>query len=82
MDKAQLSYKIPQRPSSPLQNASEANQASGSEDLPYGGFIVIIVGYFKQIPPVVDKMIYTEGNAESSLLFKDIQNVFILKQTQ
>ena len=38
-------------------------QASGQEDLPYGGFIVILVGDFQQLPPVGDKPMYTEGNS-------------------
>ena len=57
-------------------------QASGREDLLYSGFIVIIVGYFQQIPPVGDKPMYTEGNAEASLLLNKIQHIVILKQPQ
>ena len=57
-------------------------QASEREDLPYGRFIVILVGYFQQLSPVGDKPMYTEGNSEASLLFKNIQNVVILKQPQ
>ena len=82
MDEAQLSHKMPRRLSIPLQNASEANQASGREDLPYGGFIVILVGDFQQLPPVGDKPMYTEGNTEASLLFNNIQSDVILKQPQ
>ena len=47
-------------------------QTSGQEDLPYSGFIVILVGNFQQLPPVGDKPMYTEGNAEASLLFNSI----------
>ena len=57
-------------------------QASGQEDLPYGVFIVILVGYFQQLPPVGDKPMYTEENAEDFLLLNNIQNVVILKQPQ
>ena len=57
-------------------------QASGQEDLSYGGFIVILVGDFQPLPHVGDKMMYTEGNEEASLLLNNIQNVFILKQPQ
>ena len=56
--------------------------ASGQEDLPYCRFIVILVGDFQQLPPVGDKLMYTEGNEEASLLFNNIQNVVILKQPQ
>ena len=38
-------------------------QDSGREDLPCGGSIVILVGYFQQLPPVGDKSMYTEVNA-------------------
>ena len=65
-----------------VQFEKRSRQASGREDLPYGGFIVIIVGYFKQIPPVGDKWMYTEGNTEAFLLFNNIQNDVILKQHQ
>ena len=82
MDEAQLSHKMPHIPSIPLQNASESNQDYGREDLPYVGFIVIIVGYFQQLLPICDKTMYTEGNEEASLLFTNIQNVVILKQPQ
>ena len=59
-----------------------SRQASGREDLPYGGFIVILVGYFQQLPLVGDKTIYTEGNVKYYLLFNNIQNNVILKQPQ
>ena len=57
-------------------------QVSVKEDLPYGGFIVIIVVDFQQLPPVGDKTMHNEVNAEASFLFKNIQNVVILKQPQ
>ena len=63
MDEAKLSHKMTQRPSIPLQNALEANQDSEREDLPYGGFIIILMGYFQQLPPVGNKRMYTKGNA-------------------
>ena len=63
-------------------NWKKLRQYSGIEDLPYGGFIVILVEDFQQIPPVGDKLIYTEGNSEASLLFNNVQNFVILKQPQ
>ena len=57
-----------------------SRQDYGREDLPYGGFIIIILGDFQQLPPVGDKKMYSEVNAEASLLFNNIQNVVILKQ--
>ena len=65
-----------------VQIEKRLRQASGREDPPYGGFIVIIVGYFQQIPPVGDKLMYNEVNSEASLLFNNIQHVVILKQHQ
>ena len=57
-------------------------KAYGQEDLPYGGFIVIIVGGFQLLPPVGDKPMYTEGNAEAYILLKNVPKTFILKQPQ
>ena len=57
-------------------------QVSGREDLPHGVFIVIFVGDSQQLPPVVYKSMYTEGNEEASLLFNNTQNVLISKQPQ
>ena len=65
-----------------VQTEKRLRQASRRDELPYGGFIVIILGDFQQLPPVGDKPMYNEGNAEASLLFKNIQNIVILKQPQ
>ena len=65
-----------------VQIEKRLRQASGREDLPYGGFFVILLWDSQQLPPVGDKMMYTEGNEEASLLFNNIQNVVILKQPQ
>ena len=40
------------------------------------------MGDFQQFPPVDDKPMYTEVNAEASLLFRNIQNVSILEKLQ
>ena len=40
------------------------------------------MGDFQPLPPVGDKLMYTEGNAEESLSLNNIQNVVILKQPQ
>ena len=55
-------------------------QAFVWEDLPYSLFIVILVRGFQQLPYVGGKPIYNEVNEEASFLFKNIQNVVILKQ--
>ena len=40
------------------------------------------MGDFQRLSHVGDKMMYTEGNAEASLLFNNIQSVVIFKQPQ
>ena len=55
-----------------VQIEKRLRQASGQEDLPYGVFIVIPVGDLQPLPPVGDKLMYTEGNEEDYLLFNSI----------
>ena len=53
-------------------------QASGKYDIPFGGFLIILVGDFQQLPPVGDKAIYEDD----CLLFQSIENVVQLVQCQ
>ncbi|HEY0652265.1 MAG TPA: AAA family ATPase, partial [Chryseosolibacter sp.] len=57
-------------------------EASGKLDRIFGGFHVILVGDFKQLPPVGDKPIYSTTEAGASSLFQSFQTVVLLKQSQ
>ena len=47
-------------------------QASGKQDEIFGGFIIIFVGDFQQLPPVGDIPLYEEGGY-GNILFETIE---------
>ena len=49
-------------------------QESGKESEPFGGFSIIFVGYFQQLPPVGDRLLYEE-DGDYYVLFYCTENV-------
>ena len=48
----------------------------------FGGFGIIFVGDFQQLPPIGDTPIYDEDASNSYLLYNDIQYVVVYQKIQ
>ena len=57
-------------------------EGSGKQDEPFGGFNIIFVGDFQQLPPIGDTPIYDGDSSESFLLYSAIEDAVVLQKSQ
>ena len=62
-------------------------QATGQQDMPFGGINIILFGDLGQLPPVIGSVLYskspnTELDCEGMFLYSLFQQVFVLEQNQ
>ena len=57
-------------------------QGSGEMDESFGGFGIMFVGDFQQLPPIGDTPIFNEDASDSYLLYSVIQDVVVLQKRQ
>ena len=56
-------------------------EASGKNDLLFGGYVVVMVGDLRQLPPVADKPIFLTDSSRAKLIFHAIETVVVLQKS-
>lgn len=55
-------------------------QESGKVDIPFGGFSIVLIGDFGQLPPVGDKPLYAPPSENDLSIYMTIMFIGYLRQ--